>query len=72
MTPYEEICVTKVYQAALGTIDRKSIAKEEIDITIEILKKHADERHDWNDRQKEAYKRIADYAKEQIMGNIND
>ena len=32
MTPYEEICVTRVYQATLGTIDRKSITKEEIDI----------------------------------------
>ena len=72
MTPYEEICVTRVYQAAIGTIDRKSITKEEIDITIEILKKHADERHDWNDQQKEAYKLLADYAKEQIKRNIND
>ena len=28
MTPYEELCVTRVYQAALGTIDRKTITKK--------------------------------------------
>lgn len=72
MTPYEKICVTRVYQAALGAIDRKSITKEEIDITIEILKKHADECNDWNDHQKEAYKLLADYAKEQIKRTVND
>ena len=72
MTPYEEICVTRVYQAALGTIDRKTITEKEIDITIEVLKKHADKRNDWNDQQKEAYKLLADYVKERIKRNIND
>lgn len=71
MTPYEELCVTRVYQAALGTIDRKTITKKEIDITVEVLKKHADDRNDWNDQQKEAYKLIADFAKEQIKRDIN-
>ena len=69
MTPYEELCVTRVYQAALGTIDRKTITKKEIDITVEVLKKHAD--NDWNDQQKEAYKLLADFAKEQIKRDIN-
>lgn len=71
MTPYEELCVTRVYQAALGTIDRKTITKKEIDITVEVLKKHADDRIDWNDQQKEAYKLLADFAKEQIKRDIN-
>ena len=71
MTPYEELCVTRVYQAALGTIDRKTITKKEIDITVEVLKKHADYRNDWNDQQKEAYKLLADFAKEQIKRDIN-
>ena len=45
--------------------------KDEIDITIEILKKYADECNNWNEYQKEAYKLLADYAKEQIKRNIN-
>ena len=71
MTPYEELCVTRVYQAALGTIDRKTITKKEIDITVEVLKKHADDRNDWNDQQKEVYKLLADFTKEQIKRDIN-
>lgn len=71
MTPYEELCVTRVYEAALGTIDRKTITKKEIDITVEVLKKHADDRNDWNDQQKEVYKLLADFAKEQIKRDIN-
>ena len=65
MTPHEEYCVARVYNAALGIIDRKTITKYEIDITIEILKKYADDRKDWTEDKKEAYKLLADYAKEQ-------
>lgn len=64
MTQYEKNCITRVYHALLGLIDRNTITKEDIDITIEILKKCADERNDWNDQQKDAYKLLADYAKE--------
>ena len=71
MTPHEEYCVARVYNAALGIIDRKTITKHEIDITIEILKKYADDRDDWTEDQKEAYKLIADYAKEQIKRDID-
>lgn len=71
MTPNEEYCVARVYNAALGIIDRKTITKREIDITIEILKKYADDRDGWTEDQKEAYKLLADYVKEQIKRNIN-
>ena len=70
MTPHEEYCVARVYNAALGIIDRKTITKHELDITIEILKKYADDQGNWTDDQKEAYKLLADYAKEQIKGQI--
>ena len=70
MTPHEEYCVARVYNAALGIIDRKTITKHEIDTTIEILKKYADDQGNWTDDQKEAYKLLADYAKEQIKGQI--
>jgi len=36
------------------------------DMTIEILKKMADNRNDWSDDQKEVYKLLADFAKERI------
>lgn len=70
MTNQEEYYVSRVYNAALGIIDRKTVTKHEIDITIEILKKYADDREDWTDDQKEAYKLLADYTKEQIKGQI--
>ena len=62
MTNQEEYYVSRVYNAALGIIDRKTVTKHEIDITIEILKKYADDREDWTDDQKEAYKLLADYT----------
>jgi len=71
MTPHEKYCITRVYNAALGTIDKKTITKYELDITIEILKEYADERDDWTHEQKEAYKLLADYVKEQIKRDIN-
>ena len=70
MTPNEEYCVARVYNAALGIIDRKTITKHEIDITIEILKKYSGDREDWTDDQKEAYKLLADYAKEKIKDQL--
>ncbi len=70
MTPHEEYCVSRVYNAALGNIDRKTITKHEIDITIEVLKNHADDRKDWTEGQRKAYKLLAEYAKEQIKGQI--
>ena len=72
MTHQEEYCVSRVYNAALGIIDRKTVTKHEIDITIEILKKHADDRDDWTQEQKEAYKLLADFVKEQIKRDFND
>ena len=71
MTPHEEYCVARVYNAALGIIDRKTITKHELDITIEILKKYADDQGNWTDDQKEVYKLLADYAKEQIKRDID-
>lgn len=70
MTPDEKYCVARVYNAALGIIDRRTITQHEVDITIEILKKCANDRDDWTENKKEAYKLLADYAKEQIQGQI--
>lgn len=62
----EMICFAKVYQAALYPQYRHSVSKPEVETTIELLKKMADERQDWSDEQKEFYKLMADFAKEYI------
>lgn len=69
MTLYEMICFAKVYNAALGLPDKRSVTTQEIDIVIELLKKNADNRIDWTQEQKDIYKAIADYAKDRIKGD---
>ena len=66
MNFYEYISFAKVYNAAMNPQFRNSVSITDIDVTIEILKKMADNRLDWSDEQKEAYKLLADYVKERI------
>lgn len=68
MTFYEMICFAKVYNAAFGLADKRTVTNQEIDVVIELLKKLADGRSDWSQEQKDIYKAIADYAKKQIEG----
>ena len=68
MTLYEMICFAKVYNAALGLTDRRTVTNQEIDVVIELLKKNADNRNDWTQEQKDIYKAIADYTKYRIKG----
>lgn len=66
MSLYEMICFAKVYNAALGIENRRTVSNQEIDVAVELLKKNADNRTDWTQEQKDTYKAIADYAKDQI------
>lgn len=66
MTFYQLTCYTKLYNAAMGYIDKSSVTNQEAEVAIEVLKKLADERNDWTDEQKELYKSIADIAKEML------
>lgn len=66
MTFYQLTCYTKLYNAAMGYIDRRSITHHEIEVAIEVLKKLAEERDDWTNEQKELYKTLADIAKEML------
>ena len=68
MTLFEMISFAKVYNAALGITDRRAVTNHEIDTVIELLKKNADNRNDWTQDQKDAYKAIADYVKDRIKG----
>ena len=66
MNFYEYFSFAKVYNAAMNPQYRNTVSKKEIETTVEILKKMADNRSDWSDDQKEAYKLLADFAKERI------
>lgn len=72
MTFYQLTCYTKIYNAAMGDIDRRSVTQQEIEVAIEVLKKLADERDDWTDEQKELYKSIADIAKKMFEESQNE
>ena len=66
------ISFAKVYNAVMNPQFRSSISNAEVEITVEILKKMADNRNDWSDDQKEVYKLLADFAKERIKEQNND
>ena len=66
MTFYEMICFAKVYNAVMNPQFRGSVSKEEVEITVEILKKMADNRNHWSVEQKEVYKLLADFSKKRI------
>lgn len=67
-TEYEPSCYNKVLGAALGKVERSTVTKQEVDITVELLKKNADNRSDWTEKQKRDYKIFADYVKENFKG----
>lgn len=69
---YDFISFAKVYNAAMNPQLRNSVSNTEIEVTVEILKKMADNRYDWSDEQKSIYKLLADFAKERIKDRTND
>ncbi len=71
MTFYQLTCYTKIYNAAIGYIDKRLVTQQEIEVAIEVLKKLADERDDWTDEQKELYKFIADISKKMFEESQN-
>lgn len=71
MNFFEATCFARVYGVACGQIDKSTISKQEVDVTIEFLKKFTDNRNDWTQEQKDNYKLIADYVKENIKQDID-
>lgn len=63
MTVYEQLCVTKLFFAAMGMMDQNSITPTEMDVACETLKHIVDQRLDWTSQQKQFYKWLVDYAK---------
>lgn len=65
------LSVAKLFAMATGNANHISMSSAELEIASEALKKLADERKDWNKEQKEYYKMLVDYAKEQTKGLKN-
>lgn len=68
MNFYDFVAFAKVYNAAINPQLRNAVSNTEIEVTVEILKKMADNRGDWSDEQKSIYKLLADFVKEEIKG----
>lgn len=71
MNFYDILSVAKLFAIATGNTNNINMSSAEIEIASETLKKLADERNDWNKEQKEYYKMLVDYAKEQTKGLKN-
>lgn len=68
MNFYDILSVAKLFAIVTGNTNNIKMSSAEIEIASEALKKLADERNDWNKEQKEYYKMLVDYAKEQTKG----
>ena len=65
----ELMCFAKVYSVVMGLASPMSVSKREIDVAIEALKKNADNRWDWTQEQKDLYKLMLDFAKQNLKKN---
>lgn len=71
MNFYDILSVAKLFAIATGNMNPVIMSSAELEIASETLKKLADERNDWNEEQKEYYKILVDFAKEQTKGSEN-
>ena len=66
---YQMVSFAKVFNAAMGAGYPQAITIDDIDVTIEALKKMADNSPYWTQEQKDMYKLLADYTKDRMKGN---
>lgn len=71
MNLYEQSCVSKVFLAAMGVIDRRTVTNIELETTFKALEIFADNNSNWNESQKEFYKFLVNFVKELMKGNTN-
>lgn len=71
MTYYNLFCFAKLYAVATGLDKQSLLSKAEIDAASETLKSIADNRNDLTQEQKEWYKMIVDFCKEQTENHNN-
>ncbi len=62
---YKMICFAKLYTEVIQGRGSVALSSEELNIACEVLKKMTDDRQDWTKEQKETYKAMVDFVKEQ-------
>lgn len=72
MNFYDILSVAKLFAIATGNANHITMSSTELEIASETLKKLADERRDWTTEQKEYYKLLVDYIKEQTKESKNE
>ena len=68
MTINEQLCITKLFFTAMGMMPSNTVSQNEVEIACEALKQAADQRYDWTAQQKEMYKWLVDWAKQNRNG----
>lgn len=71
MTYYNLFCFAKLYAVATGLDRQSSLSKAEVDAACEALKSMADNCNNLNQEQKEWYKMIIDFCKEESEKHNN-
>ena len=72
MNLYEQSCVSKVFLAAMGIINRQSITKVELEVTFKALENFAEHNQYWNNYQKDYYKLLIKFVKELMKDHSNE
>lgn len=65
MNMYELMSVAKLFSQAMGGQVTTSYAEQ--DMALRILKEMASYRQDWTEEEKEFYKLMVDYGREQLQ-----
>ncbi len=65
ITLAEMLGFAKVYSAVFGLSSPMSVSRYDKDLAAEAMKKMADNLNDWTHEQKESYKLLVDFVKEQ-------
>ncbi len=61
---YKMICFAKLYTEVMHGRGDNALSSKELDVACEVLKEMTDERQDWTKKQKEEYKALVNYVKD--------
>ncbi len=66
MSFIELISFSKVFSVALYLDNKSILSRQDLEITSEVLKRMADESPYWTHEQREMYKIIVDFVKQEL------
>lgn len=70
MNFYEMMCLYKIMAVVFDAKPNTSLRQNEIDVAAELLKKLADDTPNWTHNDKENYKLLVDFVKENTKANL--